>query len=199
MQPLISGSGTWTIYPTTQVDTDTPLTPFTSADGQTLNTFTTARYTSTFGYKYLEIQVWLPQTPAELAANVTAVVQTLYNPDGRWGIWPSCMYVHGSSLAANTTVRAWSVVLEVPNGALGEGFSVAVSVRAVSLGKMFILSAPTQVEISAGVNQVTKSELTLVGALNGVDTEDVDAALALLKERLTWKVVKIVTITFVND
>jgi hypothetical protein len=77
---LDNSLGTFTIINGTTIDTvDTPLTPFTMADGQTPYTTTSAWNTSVFGYSYPEVQDWLPQTPTQLAASVWAQVQTLYN------------------------------------------------------------------------------------------------------------------------
>lgn len=194
MTPTMSGSGTWTIYPNTEVNSETPLTPFTTADGKTPWTSTSARYTKAFGYSYPDVQDWIG-TPAELAANVSATVNRLYNPDGALGSWPvRAKQVRSSSLARRGTVRDWTVTLEVPNDAVGEGFSVGVTVGDVKVGKMFVISAPTQIEIDAGVNKVTKAEFALAAALGDVDTENVEAVVSMLKGDLKSTVMTMVSL-----
>ncbi|KAH8589738.1 hypothetical protein B0O99DRAFT_692298 [Bisporella sp. PMI_857] len=191
IEPAISQGGTWTIYPNTVVDGNTPLTPFTTGDKTTPWTSNSARYTKSFGYSYPEVQDWLQRTPAQLAANVTARVNQIYNPDGSLGTFPArSMRIRDPSIAARDTKREWSVTVSVPNKAVGEGFSVKVSVGDVGVGKLFVVSAPTQIALDAGANPITNSQFTLTRGLTDVDSENVDEVLSQLRENLKWTVVK---------
>ncbi|MCJ1291384.1 hypothetical protein MMC34_002927 [Xylographa carneopallida] len=60
-------------------DVNTPLTPFHASSNSTLYTSTTVRSTRTFGYAYPEVQDW-NVSATQLAANVRAIVNNLYNP-----------------------------------------------------------------------------------------------------------------------
>lgn len=72
MVPHIDDEGTFTIPVGSTSDELTPLTPFTSGDGETTYTSKSSRYLSDFGYSYPEIKDWAFNSPTELAANVTA-------------------------------------------------------------------------------------------------------------------------------
>lgn len=175
-----------------QIDDSTPLTPFTTSDGKTPYTSVSARYTKYFGYSYPDVEDWIG-TPDELSANVTARVNQLYNPNG--ALTPKrSMRIRDKSIVARSTTRAWSVALNVPIGAVGEPFSVQVAVGDVSVGRLTILSAPSQAQIDAGTKRF--GTLTLTNGLAGVDTEDVDAVVAYLKGSLKWNVVK--TVSFLS-
>ena len=189
LEPSTSGSDTWTIVTGQQIDDSTPLTPFTTSDGTTPYTSVSARYTKYFGYSYPDVKDWIG-TPDELSANVTARVNQLYNPDGT--LTPKrSMRIRDKSIISRSTTRAWSVALNVPIGAVGEPFSVQVAVGDVSVGRLTILSAPSQAQIDAGTKRF--GTLTLTNGLVGVDTEDVDAVVAYLKGSLQWNVVKTVS------
>jgi hypothetical protein len=197
--PSNTTSGTWTIYPNTEINGDTPLYPFFTDDGKTPWTSNSARYTSTFGYSYPEVRDWIG-TPSELSANVSAAVNRLYNPSGALGTWTAGeARTPGSRLSSPAPFREWSVIIEVPNSALGKGFSVEVLVGDVKVGMVFVLGAPTQVEIDAGVHKVTKSEFTLSFALKDIDTENVAAVVAFLKNRLKSTVIILVNFSSVVE
>ncbi len=55
LQPSIDDEGTFTDPIGSNISADTPLTPFTMADGKTLYTSNTARNVSLFGYSYAEV------------------------------------------------------------------------------------------------------------------------------------------------
>jgi hypothetical protein len=86
--PSITGSGTWTIYPSTEINQDTPLTPFITNNGKTPWTSKSARYTEAFRYSHPEVKDWIG-TPSKFAANVSAAVNRLYNPNEALGKWPT--------------------------------------------------------------------------------------------------------------
>jgi tyrosinase len=189
IQPAISSSGTWTIYPNTQVDENTPLTPFTMGDSQTPYTSVTSRFTQNFGYSYPDVPYWLIPDKTALAANVTQRVNLLYNSDGHLGTWPTKRSMR-VPVEKRATLRDWSVSVQVPNGAVSEPFSVKFTVGETLVGKMVILSTPSRVERDAGANRITHAEFTLKNVLNGVDSSDVDAVIQHLKGNLNWTVVK---------
>ncbi|MCJ1477585.1 hypothetical protein MMC13_006258 [Lambiella insularis] len=73
--------GTYTNPPGGKENATTPLTPFHSDCNKTLYTSDTARYTSTFGYAYPEVQDWKVNA-TQLSANVRTIVNSLYDPSG---------------------------------------------------------------------------------------------------------------------
>jgi len=190
LQPEVSSSGTWTIYPNTQVDENTPLTPFTTGDGQTLYTSDTSRFTKNFGYSYPDVPYWQFSNPADLSTNVTARVNQLYNGDGHLGAWPAKRSVGVHGIEKRATDREWSVTVIVPNAAVNEPFSVRLTVGSTLVGKLVVLSTPTKVELDAGVHRLTHAEYTLKNVLSGVDSSDVPTVVAHLKGNLKWNVVK---------
>lgn len=190
IQPAVSSGGTWTIYPNTEVDENTPLTPFTTGDGNTLYTSVTSRYTKNFGYSYPDVPYWEFSNPADLSANVTARVNLLYNSDGHLGTWPAKRSTRVRSNEKRATERDWSVAVKVPNAAVGEPFSVKFTVGSTLVGKMVVLSTPSKAELDAGGKRVTYAEFTLKSALNGIGSDDIPAVVAHLKGNLKWSVVK---------
>jgi len=186
----VSG-GTWTITPFTEVDANTPLTPFTRADRRTPHTTNSIRFLKDFGYSYPEVEDWLPRTPAQLAANVTATVNRLYNPDGSLGTFPRSMRIRDPT--KRDTKRVWSVKVGVPNKAVDGAFFVKVSVGDVGIGKMGVLGLP-QAAIDAGSNPITNGQYPLTRGLKGIDSENVEAVLSSLKETLKWTVTKAVSL-----
>lgn len=67
----------------TTVDVNTLLYPFHIDDHGTLFTSADVRSTKSFGYSYPEVMDWsMNNDPATLKANVTAVVNQIYNPSG---------------------------------------------------------------------------------------------------------------------
>lgn len=191
MEPTNATSGTWTIVPGQLIDGNTPLTPFTAPDKTTPYTTNSVRSVKDFGYSYPEVKDWLPRTPAELAANVTAAVNRLYNPDGSLGNFSRSMSIRGS--AKRSSQREWTVKVGVPSNAIGEAFLVEIFVGDVGVAKMAVF-APPQAVIDAGANPVTNGHFTLTDALRGVDSENVEAVVASLKQNLEWTVVKIVSL-----
>ena len=184
MTPGDSSGGTWTIAPNTEVDDQTPLTPFHTGDRTTPWTSSSARFTESLGYSYPDVQDWLPRTPEELSANVTARVNELYNPDGiltRRSV---------SSHSKRATEKLWSVTVSVPNAAVGEGFFVDVSVGDITVGKLVVLSPPSQAELDAGAHKITYGEYPLSAGLTGISEDKIPE---YLKESLKWKVTKIVS------
>jgi tyrosinase len=190
LQPEAAASGTWTIYPNTLLDENTPLTPFTTGDGETLYTSNTSRFTKNFGYSYLDVPYWQYPNPADLSANVTARVNQLYNSDGHLGTWPTKRSMRVRGVEKRATDREWSVTVQVPNAAVNKPFSIKFTVGSIVIGKMVVLSIPTKVELDAGANRVTHAEYTLKNALNGVDSSDVPTVVAHLKGNVKWSVVK---------
>ncbi|TVY34882.1 Polyphenol oxidase [Lachnellula subtilissima] len=192
LQPEAAASGTWTIYPNTRIDETTPLAPFTSGDGKTLYTSATSRYTQNFGYSYPDVPYWQLPNSSSLSANVTARVNQLYNGDGHLGTWPAkrSIRVRASGLEMINVDRDWSVAVQVPNAAVSEPFSVALTVGSTLVGKMVILHTPSQIELDAGVDRYTHAEFTLKNALSGVEASDVTAVVEYLKVNLRWSVVK---------
>lgn len=179
--PQASGSGTWTITPGTVLDQNSPLTPFYTGDRTTPWTSLGARYTKAFGYSYPEVQDWLPRTPAQLSANVTARVNQLYNPNG-------ILTRRSSSMRTKrATEKVWTVEVNVPNAAVGEGFTVDLSVGEIAIGKLVVVSAPTQAELDAGAKKTTFGEYSLTPGLGGVAEDDIAE---FLKTNLKWGVSK---------
>ncbi|KAH6674977.1 hypothetical protein B0J14DRAFT_25463 [Halenospora varia] len=194
IQPSTTQGGTWTIYPNTIVDENTPLTPFTTGDGKTPYTSVSARHVKSFGYSYPDVQDWLFPTPQALFKNVTTRVNQLYNSKGLLGTWPNKKRssIRSAPELENraTTVRSWSVAVAAPNALVGEGFTVSVSVGSTRVGRLTVFEAPTQFEKDAGGKRFTHGEYTLHSGLEGIDSNDVASVVKHLKENLKWTVVK---------
>lgn len=190
MEPAVVSGGTWTITPLQDVDGNTPLTPFTRADRRTPHTTNSVRFLKDFGYSYPEVEDWLPRTPAQLAANVTAAVNRLYNPDGSLGTFPRSMRIRDPT--KRDTKREWSVKVGIPNRAVDGSFFVKFSVGNVNIGRLGVLGLPKGA-IEAGSNPVTNGQYTLTRGLKNVDSENIDEVLSSLKENLKWTVVKAVS------
>lgn len=81
--PYASDMGSYSTPQGTTEDVNYPLYPFHSDDQGTLYTSVGVRTTATFGYTYPEVADWgINSNPATLTANVTAVVNKMYNPSG---------------------------------------------------------------------------------------------------------------------
>lgn len=188
LTPEQSASGTWTIFPGTTLDANTPLTPFTAPNGESY-TSVTARYTKTFGYSYPEVQDWLFTDPTELAANVTASVNTLYNPTGDLGPFaaPAPPIKGRGGAEKRAEQRAWTLSASVPNGAVGSAFDIIFSSGSISVGKLSVLAVPSS---PAENGRTTHAQFSLNRALKGMDSSDVQKTVDLLKSSLKWKVVK---------
>ena len=95
----------------TTVDANTPLYPFHS-DGQgTLFTSTGVRSTRSFGYTYPEVMDWgVNSDPAVLKANVTAIINQIYNPAGSSAAQRRGVSKRAASLsAANAASYNWVI------------------------------------------------------------------------------------------
>lgn len=190
MEATVTLGGTWTIAPFSDIDANTPLSPFTRADRRTPHTTNSIRFVKDFGYSYPEVQDWIRRTPAQLAANVTAAVNKLYNPDGSLGTFPRSMRIRDNT--KRDTKREWSVKVGVKNKAVDGAFFVKVSVGDVGVGKMAVLGLP-QGAVAAGADPLTTGQYTLTKGLKDVDSENVEAVLSSLKENLKWTVIKAVS------
>lgn len=149
----------------------------------------TARYTKTFGYSYPGVQDWLFTDPVELAANVTASVNTLYNPTCDLGPFGAPLSpINGrEAVEKREEQRAWSISTSVPNGAVGSAFDVLFSSGSISVGKLSVLAVPSS---PAESGRVTHAQFSLHKALKGVDSSDVQKTVEFLKSNLKWKVVR---------
>lgn len=182
-------SGTFTIPIDAPLTVDTILSPFTSGDGQTPHNPTQARFTKGFGYSYPEIQDWLPRTPAELTANVTAAINTLYNPNGTFGPPMTAPSRLKRGLPVGE-LREWFASLQALNTALNDRYIVAVSLKSDQVGQLLVTPPPASIygPLKSTVNHVLDLNDALRSA--GVDTEDVAAVVAKLKNGLSWIVSK---------
>jgi hypothetical protein len=185
-----SGGSTWTIKPGDTLDENTPLTPFTMADGKTRYTSKTSRYVKNFGYSYPDVKDWLFTSPAKLAANVTARVNQLYNTDGTLGPLAVPQTIAGRVVTKRDETRAWTVYIKVPNNATESAFSVKFAAGGSPLGDLVIMAPPSRQEIAAGAVKVTYGQFSLNEALNGIQPTDVPSVVAHLKNTLKWQVVK---------
>ncbi|TVY16673.1 Polyphenol oxidase 1 [Lachnellula arida] len=199
LQPEAAASGTWTIYPNTQLDENTPLEPFASGDGTTMYTSATSRSTQKFGYSYPDIPSSQFPNPSDLSANVTARVNQLYNSDGHLGTWPAKRGMPDSGLEKRALDRDWTVAVRVPNTAVSEPFCVELTVGGTLVGKMVVLHTPTQIELDAGAERFTHAEFTLRSVLGSIEAGDVLAVVKFLTGGLTWSVVKISDGSVVDD
>lgn len=191
LKPEAAAGGTWTIYPNTIVDENTPLTPFTSGDGKTMYTSATSRSTQKFGYSYPDVPYWKFSNPSDLSANVTARVNQLYNGDGHLGTWPTKRGTEDSDLGKRALERDWNVAVKVSNTAVSEPFSVELKVGGTLVGKMVVLHTPTKIELDAGADRSTHAEFTLRNVLGSIDAGDILAVVGFLTGGLTWSVVKL--------
>ena len=184
MVPAIDNSGTFT-HPAGLNDTvSDPLTPFTMSDGSTPYTTTASRYLKDFGYSYPEIQDWL-LTEEELSKNVTAWVNTHYNPTG----------ATKRSKRADATSKEWSVALSAVGTAFGvnEKYVVELAVSGTKFGEMFVSPPPAadaeRMELDATTN--FEFDVDEVLAKSGIDNEDVEAVNAFLKSGLECSAKKV--------
>ncbi|KAH8588949.1 hypothetical protein B0O99DRAFT_524064 [Bisporella sp. PMI_857] len=192
--PQVDNTGTFTI-PIGSIDTETtPLTPFTTGDGQTTYTSLSSRYLKDFGYSYPEIQDWIPMSKEELAANVTSQVNKMYNPNGtftkrRRGL---------RAKRGDPVVREWSVAAKVSSAAIGERFVIRIFLGAPPsdpagwdvadnlVGNMFVSKLPG--EGTPDVNNEFSLQDALVRA--GIGSADVNKVTSYLEGNLIWGVQK---------
>ncbi|GAM89119.1 hypothetical protein ANO11243_071540 [Dothideomycetidae sp. 11243] len=79
--PFASSAASYSTPKNTTEDVNSPLYPFHSDDQGTLYTSATSRTTAEFGYTYPEVADWgVNADPASLTANVTAIINRMYNP-----------------------------------------------------------------------------------------------------------------------
>jgi hypothetical protein len=88
-------------------------------------------------------------------------------------------------------VRAWSVTLQALNTALNDRYIVSVSLASTKVGEMLV--APPPAAIYGLLKSTTNHVLDLSDALKtaGVDDEDLDAVVGVLKDGLIWSVLKV--------
>jgi tyrosinase len=187
--PTISGGSTWTIQPGDTLDENTPLTPFTMADGVTRYTSKTSRFTKNFGYSYPDVKDWLFTNATKLAANVTARVNQLYNADGTLAPLAVPQTIAGRVVVKRAETRAWTVFVKVPNNATGTAFSVKFASAGTPVGDLVIMAPPSKEEVAAGANKITYGQFALNDALNGIDPTDIASVVSHLKGNLQWQVV----------
>jgi hypothetical protein len=123
-------TGTFTIPVGINVTALYPLTPFTTGDGNTTYTSSSSRFTKYFGYSYPEVEDWVSQTAAQLAANVTSQVNFMYNPNGIYS-------TNGSTVGMRSTRstkselghghgREWSVTIQASRDALAIPYVIGI-------------------------------------------------------------------------
>lgn len=83
ISPGTEPAGTFTLAYGTPENSNTPLEPFATSGGSSYYTSDTSRLPNMFGYTYPEIPNWnIPA--AQLAAQVTTQIHTLYNPTNQF-------------------------------------------------------------------------------------------------------------------
>ncbi|KAI1006701.1 hypothetical protein K3495_g1516 [Podosphaera aphanis] len=190
--------GNYVIPPNSIVDANTPLQPFRNQANNQWWTSESSRHISTFSYTYPELQG--SQTPEQLKANVTAAINTLYNPSNAAGR----RLIQGVS-EQDTTTREWSVALSVSKFDVGgERFKVLFFLNGVPVspddwdssktlaGFAAIFPPPHSFENITSIKLLTYSEVDLVDSLeqNGLDVNDVPSVVDFLKNKLEWRVQK---------
>ncbi|KAH6668831.1 hypothetical protein B0J14DRAFT_151352 [Halenospora varia] len=197
LTPHLDSSGTFTI-PIGSTDTvSTPLTPFTASDGKTPYDSTASRSTKAFGYSYDDVpDAFL--TPDQLVKNVTAIVNTKYNPGGIFT--PKAAAAAKRMARRADQVRDWSVSLQAQNTALDSKYLVTVSGgSAGKVGEMLVVPPP---DAKAGSLNITTNHILGLGELltkAKVDTQDVKAVVEFLKGSLNWSVQKFDGTSVPND
>lgn len=192
----LADGGTYTIV-TNSIDSQwTPLEPFFSDSQDDFYSSSSARHTTTFGYTYPEIDDW-SQNSAQLAKNVTAQVNNLYNPGNQFT--RRSLTDKRALLPGQQTVE-WSVALNVSKFDLnGECYIVRIFVGDVPASTedwptanagSFTVFAPPHNMTGPYPKVMAYSEVSLVQALekNGVDCTEVEAVAKYLTSALAWKV-----------
>jgi tyrosinase len=180
LQPETEQVGTFTISVGTIDTSSSPLTPFYTPDGNTPWTSDSARDTRTFGYSYPSVPDAIITNATELAANVTATVNALYNPDG----------VFTSSKLKRDQQREWSVAVQALSTALDGRYIVKVLERGNPIGSLHVLQPPVADGGSKPVLTL-HNEFSLQQVARDVDHSDIEAMVAYLKENLSWEVQKV--------
>ncbi|ETI25886.1 hypothetical protein G647_02663 [Cladophialophora carrionii CBS 160.54] len=140
MEPTVNTYGSY-YEPVGFVDTAaTALAPFHSDDGGTMFTSNDVRSTATFGYSYPELTDW-ELNPDQLAANVRAIVNSLYGPSTNSTIRRAYEKVRGRStdiaesfdnisldlarhLNVNNLNKQWSITVLVDRFPLDTSFCI---------------------------------------------------------------------------
>ncbi|KAH8662913.1 hypothetical protein BGZ60DRAFT_412262 [Tricladium varicosporioides] len=202
MTPL-NEPGTFTL-PRNSFDTQfTPLTPFTSNNFGTLYNSFTARSTKTFGYAYPEVQDWL-FSPADLARNVTAQVNAMYDPTGIFRRDPKKALNPRSKLTVGSTTKEWSVQVQVSKFDLGGDYfyvriflgDVPANPQDWAMSNNIVGSLPIMPPPNIGAGPLpdirVHNEFVVTHNLLGPDhdPEDVKKMVPYLKEKISWRIQK---------
>ncbi|RAL63678.1 hypothetical protein DID88_003721 [Monilinia fructigena] len=155
-----------------------PLTPFYQADGETPWTSDAARYTSTFGYSYDSVPDAIITNVTELSSNVTATVNSLYNPRGTFT---------GSKKKRDET-REWSVAVQALSMALGERFTVRLHIGGSSPIASFHVLPPPLADGGNATHLTYHHEFSLVEAIKSVDAANIEDVVDYLKTNLSWTI-----------
>lgn len=179
--PEVEEIGTYTIAVGTTDTSSSPLTPFYAADGVTPWTSDASRYTSTFGYSYPSVPDAIITNATDLAANVTATVNALYNPGG----------IFTSSKVKREEKREWSVAIQALSTALDERYTVKVYVGEGNLVASFYVLQPPVADGGSKPALTFHNEFSLDQALKSIDDSDINSTVEYLKENLSWVVQKV--------
>jgi tyrosinase len=183
------GGGTYTIAPGTIEYSNTSLTPFSqSADGTQWDS-NGSRGLAPFGYSYPEIEDW-HQTPSQLASNVTAQINALYNPSGTKSR-------RGVSL--DTSTQEWFVNIAVDKCALDKSFTVNIFLGNPPADPVAWKTAPNFVSLivvfrpignACVENMKTYGEIPLKKALENAGLANASPATVadLLTKDLHWRI-----------
>ncbi|PVH87280.1 Di-copper centre-containing protein [Cadophora sp. DSE1049] len=200
--PQIDQFGTYAVTPNTLDTLTTPLAPFAPTGAGPYYTSTSARLTSTFGYTYPEIQDWT-QSPAQLRANVTAAINTLYSPNGA-RINPRTGEVESRTHVPKKQATEWSVGIKVSKFDLsGERFIIRLFLDTVpkdpndwpmasSCVGSFTVFPPPHSGGAPYPEVIAYSEASLVDGLAhlGRDATDIHGVRKFLRRALQWRVQK---------
>jgi hypothetical protein len=179
LTPSEDTSGTFTHPTGINITVSDALTPFTMSDGATPYTSTSSRYLKDFGHSYPEIQDWLPEmTPDALKKNVTAWINTHYNPTA----------TSRKLKRMNKPGREWVIAISAVGTAFGieEKYVVELAVNGTKFGELFV-SPPVAADVEGkSLDSTTNSEIDLSNVLadNGIDVEDSITVTAFLKSAL---------------
>ncbi|KAI9641438.1 hypothetical protein NHQ30_010245 [Ciborinia camelliae] len=168
MLPQSDLIGTFTIAPGTSDTSVSSLTPFYQADGKTPWTSDAARSTNA-----------VIKNATELSANVTATVNSLYNPGG----------VFTGSKEKRDEKMEWSVAVQALSTSLGERFTVRLYTESRSpVASFYVLPPP----VAGGTTpELTyHNEFTLKSALKTIDTTKIEDVVDYLKANLSWSIEK---------
>ncbi|PQE14942.1 hypothetical protein CJF32_00002481 [Rutstroemia sp. NJR-2017a WRK4] len=188
LQPALEQVGTFTISQGAIDTSSSPLTPFSTSDGNTAWTSDSARTTRTFGYSYSSVPDAIITNATELAANVTATVNALYNPKG----------VFTSSKVKRDQQREWSVTIQALSTALDGRYLVKVLERGNPIGSLHVLQPPAA-DGGSKPALTFHNEFSLQQVVRDVDHSDQEAMVAYLKENLSWEVQKVCSTLLILD